>query len=937
MKSLQLIIIYLLFLFPQFLFAQMLSLSSPRLHEGKLSYRGIGILELVLIPEYMHKHLGLVHARECFIPSEIENAHSLKSIALSADNIADWGETFSQLSKAPALKAIDLSNNLFEQLPLTIRQLKRVNTIGLSHNPQLDIQQAFEQLQFMDSLKRLSLKSNQMEAIPQNLVQLQALEHLDLSYNPELDYDHLFKILAKLPNLRSLSLEANQIDQLPQSITELKQLRSLYLNENPQLDLKHLFQQLEQLPNLEELHIQGVNAQNLPKEIGNLSTLKVLDLNNNQLQALPSSFRQLQALEQLTAYYNDFTAFPKALEGLKHLKFLGITSHQGFSKTELIESLKQLNKLEYFSFPEQLHASEVVELAQHLPELQRLRLEIWGKHAIPSSIQKLKNLQEIDIKISSEEDPEMLLAGLKNHPSIQALWLTMNSSVPIPAVITDLPQLENLRIDGTNGKDLTKQLPANIGRLKNLKVLEIEHDFKLQNLPNSIGQLKNLEILDLYGTELQSLPQSIGKLRSLRVLRLGGSKFQSLPKSIGQLKNLEYLDLSFNTSTEEESLSIPAQIGGCRSLKILLIEHSNLQKLPQLGKLQKLEILSLKNNDLEQLPEDLGKLSALQILELSGNPLKTAPSSLGALLQLRYLGLSSFALNNIPPVIFELNNLRGLDLKLKAPNLAQSFKLNSGFQQLKALRVLHIMIDGKADWQSLSRELAEIPKLEILQVTTPYIIPKGLGNIRSLRQLAIIDPWGGGSTQSPEPFSTGLEDIAQLSNLQSLYWKQKQLPLLPKGITQLKQLYHLELIDCEKLNFQDAISSMAGMEKLQSLTIKYSYIEKLPAAIGQLKKLKSLRIQSSKLLELPSEISQMSELITLDLEDNLIQQLPPQLQEFKKLRRLDLSKNRIKGLPMGLMYLESLEYLDIRNNFIPYQMVDHLIEHKTGRVLDVWQ
>lgn len=67
------------------------------------------------------------------------------------------------------------------------------------------------------------------------------------------------------------------------------------------------------------------------------------------------------------------------------------------------------------------------------------------------------------------------------------------------------------------------ELPPEIGRLKNLKTLNLgirygkEKTYKnqLYELPAEIGQLTNLQRLDFSGNRLVSLPESIGKLINL--------------------------------------------------------------------------------------------------------------------------------------------------------------------------------------------------------------------------------------------------------------------------------------------------------------------------------------------------------------------------------------------------------------------------------------
>ncbi|XP_039164531.1 disease resistance protein RUN1-like [Eucalyptus grandis] len=63
------------------------------------------------------------------------------------------------------------------------------------------------------------------------------------------------------------------------------------------------------------------------------------------------------------------------------------------------------------------------------------------------------------------------------------------------------------------------ELPAEIGKLKSLRQLHLQHTSSLSALPNSIGSLENLEILDISESGIEELPNGIGSLRKLRELR----------------------------------------------------------------------------------------------------------------------------------------------------------------------------------------------------------------------------------------------------------------------------------------------------------------------------------------------------------------------------------------------------------------------------------
>ena len=137
-----------------------------------------------------------------------------------------------------------------------------------------------------------------------------------------------------------------------------------------------------------------------------------------------------------------------------------------------------------------------------------------------------------------------------------------------------------------------KELPKEIGNLKNLKTLILRYN-QLTKLPKEIGKLKNLEKLDISFNRLKELPDEIEDLENLELLYLNNNKITKLPKEIGELKNLKELILTTNLLTE-----IPKEIGDMEKLEKLWINLNNITELPK-------EIANLKN--IKYIAADTGK------------------------------------------------------------------------------------------------------------------------------------------------------------------------------------------------------------------------------------------------------------------------------------------------------------------------------------------
>ncbi|KAG5569494.1 hypothetical protein H5410_059260 [Solanum commersonii] len=239
--------------------------------------------------------------------------------------------------------------------------------------------------------------------------------------------------------------------------------------------------------------------------------------------------------------------------------------------------------------------------------------------------------------------------------------------------------------------------------------------------PNSsLFQLHHLHTLNLSGNAFNhsSIPHNIGRLTNLRHLNLSWSDFSGkIPTEISYLSNLVSLDLSvpsyvnglqldqraFETllqnftnlellSLSEVNISSPIPVNISSSLRYLDLQYTNLRGvlIDSFFLLPNLETLILRGNDLlkgvfpkihrsntllmeldilstgisGELPDSIGNFSSLNTLILNACQFSgRIPDSIGNLTQIRVLFLShNHFTGNIPSTISKMKQLLSLDL-----------------------------------------------------------------------------------------------------------------------------------------------------------------------------------------------------------------------------------------------------------------------------------
>lgn len=670
--------------------------------------------------------------------------------------------------------------------------------------------------------------------LPEELGRLDALLSLDLDCNNIVGLPG-WGAIEKMTSLKELKVRSNHLPSVPAVLGSLLSLRSLYLNDN---DLANIPETFGGLTALEVLGLAGNRLRDVPAELGNCASLEVLELGRNALHHIPESFGRLTSLKTLLLANNNLEAMPATLGDLGRLTELDLASNRLTDVPGSFVSLSALSKLHLIDNP---------------------------LHVVPEVVGQLsKRGVHIDVRDGADEglkgDGNVLRLWRERCFELHTLWPAEDDVTTWEGVTFNERKSRVLMIELPN-KDISGEIPAEIGRLDALTRLDLDSNRLTGTVPVEISSLTNLRELDLRGNNLTSLPPEIGRLTLLTGLWLHENQLVSIPEELGRLTALETLNLDNNQLT-----TIPAKLGNLCKLKALSLGCNQLVNLPsELGKLVSLEELKLRRNNLASLPAEIGMLRCLRELDLRGNNLWNIPASIVSLDTLERLYLTSNRkLRSVPEAIVHLQ-VRGADVTLDEDVVVE------GGDELKSSS--HSDVDALHAWRECCPELQEMWPADVE-----------------------VDMWAGVTWAT----SLGNDDTPRVVNIK----------ISSKGLTgnvppEIGQLDALETLDLSGNALTGVCSEIGKLHALRLLDLSGNILVSMPREIGELVALNELNLRRNKLTSVPPEIGKLASLLVLDLRGNKLTALPEQLVYLNDLQKLFLKRNELVRVPKAIDQLRT--------------------------------
>ncbi|EFJ04757.1 hypothetical protein SELMODRAFT_138277 [Selaginella moellendorffii] len=459
------------------------------------------------------------------------------------------------------LRTLDLSSNSFSgNLPEFVFATTSLEVLNLSSNQFTG--PVREKASGQRKIRVLDMASNALTGDLSGLVGLTSLEHLNLAGNNL--SGTIPSELGHFANLTMLDLCANEFQGgIPDSFSNLAKLEHLKVSNNL---LSYMLDVGVSLPKSLRVLSAGSNLFSgplrvsynsapstlevlylpenrftgpLPPELGQLKNLKKIILNQNSfVGSIPPSIAHCQLLEEIWINNNLLTGhIPPELFTLKHLRAL-VLANNSLSGSPVPLGISQSKTLEVLWLEQNNFSGPISSEVGQLSNLLMLSLasnKLTGH--IPASLGKLTNLVGLDLGLNalSGRIPDEL-AGLSSI-HIPTAWSNSTLTSLSPRYSDKPPSA--LVYNNEGQRFIGYALPT---------TLDFSHNELVGGIPAELGALRNLQILNLSHNRLQgSIPPSLGNVPALLKLDLSRNNLTgTIPQALCKLTFLSDLDLSDN-------------------------------------------------------------------------------------------------------------------------------------------------------------------------------------------------------------------------------------------------------------------------------------------------------------------------------------------------------------------------------------------------------
>ncbi|XP_044496896.1 putative disease resistance protein At3g14460 [Mangifera indica] len=607
---------------------------------------------------------------------------------------SSWLSTSSSLSKLTILNLENCENCTSLPSQSLLSSLKELNIIGMPKLERIDMQSPFNSLEilFFKDLQKCRYWDTKGEN--EKVERFPKLREVSIIKCPELTVE----LHDRLPSLEKLVIE--KCAKLMVSFSSFPKLASFIINECKEVVptssstdeiISFKSESLQNIVDLEDENWLSQNFNCVEKPIKwshSLTYAKSLSIKSCSISFLNAIFLpnlsdleiiNCEALKSLPKRLKQNNIERLEIDKCDSLLFIARNTLPWSLKWLMISRCKKLQHLEGISYT--LLESLKIESCKSLTHLSSQGL-------LPNTLKNLSINDCINLTTLSSRSRWQLkkleVLDISNCPRLKSIEEAFHSRLCLKDMF--LSGLQNLDLFGIQ----------NLTSLQYLKIRNSSMSLPIKDIPTSLTSLDIIGDVEMSKTLIR---WGLHKLTSLKTLRISGFEDPELILSEDRRMPLSLQDLVIYTLAPFKSIS---GLGTLTSLKILEIQNSNLNSIPDLGSLVSLKSFSISNCPKIKSIPGFGSHNTLEGLYVFECPKFKSVACLRNLTSLQVLWILNCpklkSLTSLPP------SLLVLEIR-ECPLIIKQWRRDKGKYCSKIAHIPYVEIDGKFVFNSKEEEL----------------------------------------------------------------------------------------------------------------------------------------------------------------------------------------------------------------------------------------